>query len=173
MKILKRLFKKKESEIPSSIPSSIRGTQPYLVRVKNTTKEIKEFNLFGAIDEKELKAPEGITIDCPIETTCYNDLLWTSILNPIKVSYMQMVMIREDISWEEKGAEFHRITLKKRDAKGNSFTWNITPIYNSNEITKSLRDIREEFIIDGFTSIWTKILPETTMMYYFYTPEKL
>lgn len=171
IKLIKSLFKKKPEPKSNEWPPRV---QPYIVRVKNLTKEIKEFYLFGAIDNSELKAlPEGIVIECPIETTSYNDLLWTSILNPIKINYMQVVMIREEISWEEKGADFHMINLKWRNAQGTALTRNIRLIYNPNEFTKFLRDIREEIVIDGFTSLATKILPETTMMYYFYPIEKI
>ena len=163
MKILKWLksFIKLKVKVPvrKGIPYN---AQIYIVRVKNTSKESIDVVLFGGVDNYEktnMYVDGGVFIDCPISTTSYKDILWSSMLKPFVVEYTQVYCDDEDA--------LKHITLNTRDALGNTLSRLFMPNPSQNQVHKNIKEFNEEFSVDGFTSLTFKMPPESTMIYYF------
>jgi len=171
MKILKWLkcFIKPKVKAPirKTIPYNV---QPYIVRVKNTSKESKDVVLFGGVDNWLITADsmygcvDGVFIDCPISTTSYNDILWSSMLRPFVVEYTQVYCEEEDA--------LKYLTLNKRDAFGNTLSRLFMPNPSQNQVHKNIKEFNQDFSVDGFTSLTFNMQPESTMIYYFFEKNK-
>lgn len=177
-KIIKWLksFIKPKAPIRKNIPYNV---QPYIVRVKNTSKESKDVTLFGAIEGLTYAANDvgvsidwlitadsmygvdgGVFIDCPIPTTSYKDILWSSMLKPFVVEYTQVYCDEEDA--------LKHITLNTRDALGNTVRCLFMPNPSQNQVHKNIKEFNEEFSVNGFTSLTFNMPSESTMIYYFF-----
>jgi hypothetical protein len=165
MKILEWLksFIKPKVKVPvrKAIPYN---AQIYIVRVKNTSKESIDVVLFGGVDNYEKTnmygcVDGGVFIDCPISTTSYKDILWSSMLRPFVVEYMQVNCDEED--------SLKYVTLNTRDAFGTTLRRLLMPNPTINQVHKNIKEFNQDFRVDGFTSLTFNMPPESTLIYYF------
>ena len=161
-KIVKWLksFIKPKAPIDKKIPYN---PQIYIVRVKNTSKESIDVVLFGGVDNYEktnMYVDGGVFIDCPISTTSYKDILWSSMLRPFVVEYMQVNCEEED--------SLKYVTLNTRDAFGSTLRRLLMPNPSQNQVHKNIKEFNQDFSVDGFTSLTFNMPPKSTMIYYFF-----
>jgi hypothetical protein len=160
--IFKYLKNKKKLLQP---PNPYNKTDIYVVRVKNSSKEIQDVVLFGGVDSYEKTNNNGcidgcIFIDSPITNTSYKIILWSSILRPFVIGYTQVYCEEED--------SINLITLNSRDAFGNYLMRTLIATPSKNQVHKSIRVFDQKFSVDAFTSLTFKIPAEQTMLFYFF-----
>jgi|GEM_PF-6147584 len=162
------------SKVTHETDKSFEESQPYVLFVENSTADVKTINLFGAIENIANLHPNGDYVGHGIAIkgasgvgVTYKDLLYESLLNPIKVSYTQIVCEKTQNNIKYKGLK-EPIQCITRDAKGNKLSFFLLPQFKPNQVNEDIIICEIDFVINGFTKLIVNIPPYTSYRYFFY-----
>jgi hypothetical protein len=150
-------------------------SQPYIVKIENTTnKIIKDVCLFFGNNQNELAfnsdgnyVENGLVISSGVPNISYQQIVKNFIKNPfaIGLTYIQSINAKQVLE---------KFTFKFQDSNGNFFGKVITPIIDPYQQQTNIVAIKNSYFLDGNSSIvLNQVYPKTVLEIYFYPANKM
>ena len=159
-----------EVEIKST-DNGIINSQPYMVKIENTTnKSIESVLLFFGNNQDESAfnsdgdyIKNGIKISCEIPNISYRQTVRNFMSNKVDIGLTYMVSTNQKQLLEP-------FSFKHQNPNGNIYEKSIEPIIDPNQCQQNVIAVNESYFLDGNSSIiLKKVYPKTSIIIYFYS----
>jgi hypothetical protein len=162
-----------EEEVAIKPTEKVIISQPYMIKVENTTEEsIEDVLLFFANNQDESAfnsngdyIKNGIIISCEIPNISYRQTVRNFISSKENIGLTYMVSTNRQQLLEP-------FLFKNQNPNGNTYEKLITPVFSPEQYQQNIMAVKEDYFLDGNSSIiFKKVYPKTSVIIYFHPTE--